>query len=242
MKSVARYPYSLWQRLLERRLRNGGRGGAILMFHDVYEEGGVPEDASIAISMENFAALLDRLQERQCIVPLRDYEDVLAMRTGDVAVTFDDMFRSAYLQAVPFLRERGLCYTVFVAYGLIGNPGYISEADLLDLKADPLCTLGAHSVSHQMFRFCPELLREEAERSGKALEAKLFAYPYGSIYACSRRNRRDIENLGQYACAFSTLNVELTEKSKKMRYFLPRVNVNDTVFRKWLGTGEGAAW
>lgn len=238
MGGLLHYPFSLWQKLLERRLRASGRGGAALMLHDVYAAGEQPREPEIAISAGNFAALLDGLEKRGRLVPLRDYDDVLRMEAGCAALTFDDMFRSAYLNAVPLLRERGIPYTVFAAAGLIGRPGYITEDDLTDLAADPLCALGAHSVTHRMFRFCPELLRKEAEQSGKALGARLFAYPYGSIYACSRRNRRDVEESGLYACAFSTLNAELTEEAKKMRFFLPRVNVNDTVCRKWLEGGE----
>lgn len=242
MRNLLHCPFSLWQKLLERRLRGSGRGGAVLMFHDVYPDGERPREPEIAVSAGNFAALLDGLEKRGKLVPLRDYGDVLRMKAGCAALTFDDIFRSAYLNAVPLLRERGIPYTVFAATGLIGCPGYITEKDLTDLAADPLCTLGAHSVTHRMFRFCPELLRKEAEQSGRALGAQLFAYPYGSVYACSRRNRRDVEESGLYVCAFSTLNAELTEEAKKARFFLPRVNVNDVVCRKWLENGEGGAW
>lgn len=212
------------------------------MFHDVYPDGAAPREPKIAISAGKFAALLDGLEKRGKLVPLRDYGDVLRMESDCAALTFDDMFRSAYLNAVPLLRERGISYTVFVATGLIGRSGYITEEDLTNLAADPLCTLGAHSVTHRMFRFCPGSLRKEAEQNRKVLGAKLFAYPYGSVYACSRRNRRDIEKCGLYSCAFSTLNAELTEKAKKMRFFLPRVSINDAVCRKWLEGGEEGVW
>ena len=237
MRNVFRYPFSLWQKLLESRLRRG-EGGAVLMFHDVYPDGETPREPGIAISAKNFATLLDALPEQGSVVPLRDYGDVLNMEEGSAAVTFDDMYRSAYLHAVPALRARRIPYTVFVATGLVGQSGYITEQDLADLETDPLCALGAHSVTHQMFRSCPETLRKEAEESAQRLGAGLFAYPYGSVWACSRRNRRDIEESGLFSCAFSTLNAPLTEKAKKLRWFLPRVNVNDAVCQKWLEGGK----
>ena len=233
MKPILRYPLSLWQKLLERRFRAQSSCGTVLMFHDVYEEGASPREAGIAISAENFVSLLDALTKEHTVISLKSYDDILAMRTGDVVITFDDMFRSAYRNAVPALRERGIPYTVFIATGLLGQPGYITEDDLKELQADPLCTVAAHSVSHRMFRFSPELLAEEARQSAARLGANLFAYPYGSVYACSRRNQRDIEASGLFSCAFSTLNADLTAESKKLRFFLPRRNVDDAGYLAW---------
>lgn len=208
------------------------------MFHDVYEEGVSPREAGIAISTDNFVSLLDALAQEHTAISLKSYDDILAMRAGDVVITFDDMFRSAYRNAVPALRERRVPYTVFIATGLLGQPGYITENDLKDLQADPLCTVAAHSVYHGMFRFSPELLGEEARQSAARLGANMFAYPYGSVYACSRRNQRDIEDSGLFSCAFSTLNADLTAESKKLRFFLPRRNVDDRICMDWLAAGK----
>lgn len=238
MRKILRYPLSAWQKLLERRFRAQPSCGTVLMFHDVYEEGVSPREAGIAISAGNFVLLLDTLAQKHTFVPIKSYDDILAMRAGDVVITFDDMFRSAYLNAVPALRERSVPYTVFIATGLLGQPGYITEDDLKELQADPLCTVAAHSVRHGMFRFSPELLGEEARQSAAQLGASLFAYPYGSVYACSRRNQRDIEASGLFSCAFSTLNADLTAESKKLRFFLPRRNVDDCACKVWLATGK----
>ena len=134
---------------------------------------------------------------------------------------------------MPALRERGIPYTVFIATGLVGQPGYITADELGNLQSDPLCTVAAHSVHHGMFRFSPELLEEEVRQSAQRLGANMFAYPYGSVYACSRRNQRDVEASGLFSCAFSTLNADLTAESKKLRFFLPRRNVDDAGYLAW---------
>lgn len=233
MAGILHYPFSFYQKLLERRFRAQSSCGTVLMFHDVYEEGASPREMGIAISAGNFVSLLDTLAQKHTFVSLKSYDDILAMGAGDVVITFDDMFRSAYRNAVPALRERGIPYTVFLATGLLGQPGYITEDDLKELQDDPLCTVAAHSVTHRMFRFSPELLGEEARQSAQRLGANLFAYPYGSVYACSRRNQRDIEDSGLFSCAFSTLNADLTSESKKLRFFLPRRNVDDGGYLAW---------
>lgn len=233
MKEILRYPFSAWQKLLEHRFRAQPSCGTVLMFHDVYEKGASSQEAGIAISAGNFVSLLDALKKEHTVISLKSYDDILAMRAGDVVITFDDMFRSAYRNAVPALRERGVPYTVFIATGLLGQSGYITEDELRELQADPLCTVAAHSVHHGMFRFSPELLAEEARQSAARLGANMFAYPYGSVYACSRRNQRDIEDSGLFSCAFSTLNADLTAESKKLRFFLPRRNVDDVGYLAW---------
>lgn len=225
MKQLLRYPCAIQQKRTERRYRKQHSCGAVWMLHDVYEDGMKPEEAFIATSKKNFISLLDAIDGR--VRPLHRYQDILNMERGDVVLTFDDIFQSAYQNAIPVLRQRKIPYVAFIATGLVGKSGYVTKEQLEDLAADPLCTIGAHSVTHQMYRFAPGAFPEEAKTSGRALEAELFAFPYGSIYACSRRNRRDLERCGLFSCGFSTLNCDLTKDNRKDRFFLPRRNVND---------------
>ncbi len=76
-----------------------------------------------------------------------------------VCVTFDDGYRDNYTLAYPLLKRLNVPFTVYVTTGFIDNqlpmwwyPGQrlgISKEELLALDADPLCTIGAHTVSHQ---------------------------------------------------------------------------------------------
>ena len=76
-----------------------------------------------------------------------------------VCVTFDDGYSDNYTLAYPLLKRLGVPFTIYVTTGFIDNqlpmwwyPSQrlgISKEELLALDADPLCTIGAHTVSHQ---------------------------------------------------------------------------------------------
>lgn len=239
MKRFFRYFYSAQQKMLEARYRRQPSCGTVLMFHNVYKGTDCGDaEQEIAVSEEHFSALVERLIKTKRFVALKQYEDILNMTADDVLITFDDIFQSAFLNAIPVLQKYEIPYVVFIATGLVGKPGFISEENLMKLREDPLCTIGAHSVSHGFSRFAPKTAREEAEKSLAKLGSTLFAFPYGSVFACSNRNQRDLEGLGNCSCAFSTINTDLTEENRKNRWFLPRRNVNDAVCKKWLSVKE----
>ena len=135
---------------------------------------------------------------------------------------------------VPELRRRKLSYTVFIAPGLLGRKNYITEDELRTLAADPLCTVGAHTMRHEMLRFQKaSAVRGELSGSKAYLEAALsreilnFAYPYGSVYACSRANIEQVQACG-FRRGFSTLSRSVTASDLREPWFLPRRNINDT--------------
>ena len=202
------------------------------MFHEVYAEGEIPRDPQNAIALARFSGLIDRLLKTKRFVRLDSYDAVLAMRDGDVALTFDDIYESSFRNAFPVLREREIPYTVFISTGLLDTTGYITKTELDELKDDSLCTIGAHSVTHGLSRFAPKKTLWEAKESAELLSARLYAFPYGSVYAVSWCNRRALQASRLFSCAFSTLNCDLTDENKKLRFFLPRRGVNDEALRR----------
>ena len=228
--------YSLKQKMIE-RMRRGKRVARVLMFHDVYTDAsGVPH-ADVAVSLESFVALIDT-------IPPERVGRAEQISEGALILTFDDICESAFLNAFPVLRERNMPYTVFIAPGLLDQPGYLKTEQLKELVRDPLCTVGAHTVHHQALRFLPEKqAMEELLESKKQLEELCgrevccFAYPYGSIYACSKRNVKQAKEAG-FAYAFSTIGDSIREKDMKKPWFLPRININDTVVKKGGVLGE----
>ena len=196
------------------------------MLHEVYADGETPKEMGLAISQEHFTQLLTKYRPR--FRPVSQLTE-----PGSIVLTFDDIFASAYQNAVPFLRERQIPYTVFIAPKLLDQPGFLTSGQLNDLASDPLCTIGAHSMSHCLMRPLSEQ-DTFAELAGSkqwledfcGREVACFAFPYGSVYACSRANIRQVERAG-FRCGFSTLNRSVLADDLAQPWFLPRININD---------------
>ena len=104
-----------------------------------------------------------------------------------VCITFDDGYRDNYTIAYPLLKRLGVPFTVYVTTGFIDNqlpmwwyPGEhlgISKEELIALDADPLCTIGAHTVSHpKLDTLTYEEQYKEIADSKQKLE-QLFGHP-----------------------------------------------------------------
>src|SRR5262249_6670007 len=91
----------------------------------------------------------------------------------NVAVTFDDGFRSVLENAIPELLKRGIPFTAFVPSGCLGErPSWVchpahpswkervlSARELRTLATEPLATVGSHSVTH------PNLITVDTRRA-----------------------------------------------------------------------------
>lgn len=228
---LPRKAYSLVQKINE-HTPHGTQISDVYMLHEVYRAGETPREMVCAVELDRFAAWVERLSARRVGTP----EDVRC--TGNILLTFDDVFSSALHNAVPILQEKRLPYTVFVAPALLDQPEMISLDDLRALVRDPLCTIGAHTMRHAELRFLPpEEAKREMRDSKHFLEDIIgrevvnFAFPYGSVYACSRANIQQVSSCG-FRRAFSTLNRAVTAQDLTQPWFLPRHNVNDTVLKR----------
>lgn len=123
--------------------------------------------------------------------------DELPCRGPWVVVTFDDGYRDNYTLAYPLLKRLGVPFTIYVTTGLIDNKmeawWYAGQAlgmsldELRALAAEPLCTLGAHTVSHpKLDTLSREQQQAEIEGSKRELEAMIgrevehFSFPHGA--------------------------------------------------------------
>ena len=114
-----------------------------------------------------------------------------------VCITFDDGYRDNHTLAYPMLKRLGVPFTVYVTTGFIDNlspmwwyPGEqlgISTEELKTMDADPLCTIGAHTVSHpRLDTLTREQQYHEITESKQTLEALLgheikhFSFPHGA--------------------------------------------------------------
>jgi peptidoglycan/xylan/chitin deacetylase (PgdA/CDA1 family) len=94
-----------------------------------------------------------------------------AIRTlPEATVSFDDGNGSDLQIALPALRERGISATFFVVAGRLGEPDYLSAADLRTLRDEGM-TIGLHGMHHQRWRgLSDEDLDEEISVAKQRLE------------------------------------------------------------------------
>lgn len=114
-----------------------------------------------------------------------------------VCLTFDDGYRDNYTLAYPLLKRLYVPFTVYVTTGFYDNrlPMWwyegeqlgLSTEELKALDADPLCTIGAHTVSHpKLDTLSREQQYQEIAESKQTLEALLgheinhFSFPHGA--------------------------------------------------------------
>jgi peptidoglycan/xylan/chitin deacetylase (PgdA/CDA1 family) len=104
--------------------------------------------------------------------------------------------------------------------------------ELVTLAADPLVTIGAHTVSHPILSKLPERqVRSEMEMSRRVIEAALgtppqhFAYPIGDPAAAGPREFRIASELG-FKTAVTTRPGVLFADHREHLCALPRISVN----------------
>ncbi len=113
-----------------------------------------------------------------------------------VCITFDDGYQDNYTLAYPMLKRLDVPFTVYVTTGFIDNrlPMWwypdkqlgISTDELKVLDADPLCTIGVHTVNHpKLDTLTREQQYQEIAESKQVLENLLghevhhFSFPHG---------------------------------------------------------------
>lgn len=184
--------------------------GEIWMLHRVVEqEGNVPEHKELEVTA---AWLEQKINEYRSQGYTFVSIDSLPEHGRWVCLTFDDGYRDNYTLAYPMLKRLGVPFTVYVTTGLIDNkqelwwyPGEhlgLSTDELRLLDADPLCTIGAHTVSHpKLDTLTREQQYQEIANSKQSLEQLLghtiqhFSFPHGAHNADTLSICRELEFL-----------------------------------------------
>ncbi len=204
---------------------------AVLMYHDVRKTACNYFD----VTVEDFSAQLDWLLENG-YETLSMEEFVSCLREGkgfpekSVLITFDDGYRGIYEYAAPELKKRGMKGTFFIITGMVGLPDdlypYITKKELKKLAADPLFSIGSHTISHpHLDQLDPEQKKKEIGESRKLLqewsgrEIQALAFPYG---AYDKEVLREIQAAG-YDLSFAVQDRGLLHESP--RYSIPRIYV-----------------
>ena len=169
--------------------------GEIWMLHrEVEQRSEKPEQRELEVTPSWLEQkILEYKQKGYTFVPI----DALPKNGRWICVTFDDGYRDNYTLAYPMLKRLEVPFTVYVTSGFIDNrlPMWwyldeqlgISTEELKQLDADPLCTIGAHTVSHpKLDTLSYEQQYKEIADSKLELERLLghpiqhFSFPHGA--------------------------------------------------------------
>jgi peptidoglycan/xylan/chitin deacetylase (PgdA/CDA1 family) len=108
----------------------------------------------------------------------------------------------------------------------------MSWQEIAELAADPLVTIGAHTVNHQMLAKLPEkTVRSEMDLSRTVIEAALgvrpahLSYPYGDPNSAGPREFKIAAELGFKTAVTTQPGVLFTAHGKHMMA-LPRISLN----------------
>ena len=156
-----------------------------------------------------------------------------------VCLTFDDGYQDTYDIAYPILKQEGIPFAVYVTTGFIDNRlpmwWYLGEQlginteSLKALDAEPLCTIGAHTISHpRLDTLNIEEQEREITQSHQELEALLghsirhFSYPHGAYNAITLKivsNNHFLSSLCAWGGSIRKGDVNLLE--------LPRIELKE---------------
>lgn len=203
--------------------------GIVLMYHHVTDQH-VDIQESCQCKIEHFRKTLITLKEQGyqfCTVETALKYIKEGSDTKFAVVTFDDVPNNVYVNAYPILKELSIPFTLFITTGYIGKEGYLTNEQIIEMDNDPLCTVGAHTLTHPQLRRVSNSY-EELSKSKAILEQmlkhpiKFLAYPYGRQSSISKKVIRQSKEIG-YECAFSTVQTPINDISSKSSFFLPRV-------------------
>lgn len=151
--------------------------------------------------------------------------------THRAAITFDDGLADVYTIAYPFLKAGGIPFTAFVLTDKLDQPGYLTTAQLLELAADPLVTIGSHGTDHtRMGRADRARQQHELAASRAKLESLLgrpcryFAYPFGSYNDTTMELMRH----AGYEKAYAVKGRPLLRGNHSDPYTIPRLSIDDS--------------
>lgn len=202
----------------------------IFMFHHV-TNGLTEASLDCKCSVEHFTKVLEYLNNNNIkVVSMNEAlvninENVLH---GFAVITFDDGIDDTFEIAYPLLKIYNFPFSVYLTLNYLNTKGYLTSEQLEILNKDPLCTIGAHSLTHPVLSTALDS-KMEIIQSKQRLENLLkkevlhFAYPYGGPSTVSIKNIFDTKD-ARYRSAVSSVGARLNYFSTITKFYLPRVN------------------
>lgn len=218
----------------------------VAMFHNVVNTSNALGNDAFAITTDNLRCFLSLCSNLG--YDIVSIDDLLEMRREDAlhkkaVITFDDGFESLYTIVNPLFKEKNIPYTAFITTGFLDQPGYLTQAQVKELSESRNCTIGMHADQHVLYRYeTDDFLREDYLRCRDRITAVTgtvpvhYAFPYGSLYACSMHNCCVVKDLGART-VFVTRQLKLRNRDLKSCCYIPRLNIpgyyNNTVSEKY---------
>ena len=169
--------------------------GEVWMLHRVVEQrSDKPEQRELEVTPQWLETqIADRQRDGWRFVSLDEMDN----RGRWIVLTIDDGYTDTYSTAYPLFRRLGVPFAVYVTTGFLDNRSGmwwyhgqqlgLDTQELRVLDADPLCTIGAHTVSHpRLDTLTREQQLAEIEGSKNELERLLghsvrhFSFPHGA--------------------------------------------------------------
>ena len=144
-----------------------------------------------------------------------------------ILLTIDDAFSSFYLNAWPILKKDKIPFILFVSTKAVGNKGYMSWDEIIEISNEDFVFIGNHSHSHEyLVKYNFEKFEKDILKSVKIFEKKLgynskfFSYPFGEY---SLEQKKYITEKFDYAFGQHSGVIDLN----KDKYELPRFPINE---------------
>jgi peptidoglycan/xylan/chitin deacetylase (PgdA/CDA1 family) len=159
----------------------------VLLYHNVSARG------SFAVAPDDFARHVDAIAAcGRTALTMSELAEGLRGRRPlpelSVAITFDDRYQNT-VGAIETLRTHGLCSTLYITSGRVGDGDAITAAQVGTLaRWQESVELGAHTVTHTRLDELGTLAAEREIRDSKDAVEQLvsrrvntFAYPHGAF-------------------------------------------------------------
>lgn len=235
MNKILNYWYLFLDRYLSKkwniRSQNSRIYGKVLMYHHVSDVH-ININESCQHTIKCFKDTLLKLKSRGYkFISADEMMSIIEAKSSErfAMVTFDDVPENVYTNAYPILKYFNIPFMLFVTYDYLNREGYINTQQLIEMSKDPLCSIGAHTLTHPMLRKAKDqtseivLCREKLEDIiGQPV--KYIAYPFGKHSSVSKHTKKTARRAG-YKCAFGTIDAPVTDLSAKSLFYLPRVVV-----------------
>lgn len=159
----------------------------VIYYHDIVIGSGY---SFMRTNINLFKKQMKYLAEN-CIETMRfddlSIADNLAFKQDRVLITFDDGWRSNYIEIYDFMKDLGLKYNVFLAVGQIGqNAQYLTWDMVRTMHQSGLCGFGTHTFSHKDVSELDDTLYQfEIKQADEkffdemGFPPKDFCFPYG---------------------------------------------------------------
>ena len=173
--------------------------GQILMLHRVVEHRSEDANRELEVTPQFLEQTIGNyLQQGYRFVSIDEACAIIAKGCSKqpfVCLTFDDGYRDTFDLAYPLLKGHNIPFAVYVTTGFVDQTASVwwyDQTDVMNweqiqaLDADPLCTIGAHTITHpRLSTLTEDDMRNEIVVSKRRLEEVLvhtvdhFSYPHG---------------------------------------------------------------